>query len=63
MICRWLFYIEGGITILVAVCAMFILPDFPHNTRWFTPEESELLFLALQKMAMVRLTSLGSRQP
>lgn len=42
MICRWLFYIEGGITISVAICAMFILPDFPHNTRWFTPEEKEL---------------------
>jgi hypothetical protein len=21
---------------------MFILPDFPHNTRWLTPEEREL---------------------
>ncbi|KAG2118691.1 major facilitator superfamily domain-containing protein [Suillus discolor] len=40
---RWLFYVEGGITILVVVCAMFILPDFPHNTRWFTPEESTIL--------------------
>ncbi|KAG2082739.1 major facilitator superfamily domain-containing protein [Suillus discolor] len=27
---RWLFYIEGGITISVAICAMFILPDFPE---------------------------------
>lgn len=42
MICRWLFYIEGGVTILVAICAMFVLPDFPHNTRWITPEESAL---------------------
>lgn len=39
---RWLFYIEGGITILVAVCAFFILPDFPHNTKWLTPEERAL---------------------
>ncbi|KAG1848388.1 major facilitator superfamily domain-containing protein [Suillus tomentosus] len=39
---RWLFYIEGGITISVAICAMFILPDFPYNTRWFTSEEREL---------------------
>ncbi|KAG1781975.1 major facilitator superfamily domain-containing protein [Suillus placidus] len=38
----WLFYIEGGITIIVAICAMFILPNFPHNTRWLTPEERSL---------------------
>ncbi|KAG0708666.1 major facilitator superfamily domain-containing protein [Suillus ampliporus] len=39
---RWLFYIEGGATVLVAICAVFILPDFPHNTRWLTPEERAL---------------------
>ncbi|KAG2035626.1 major facilitator superfamily domain-containing protein [Suillus americanus] len=39
---RWLFYIEGGITILVAICAIFVLPDFPHNTRWMSPEERAL---------------------
>ncbi|KAG0697642.1 major facilitator superfamily domain-containing protein [Suillus ampliporus] len=39
---RWLFYIEGSITIFVAICAIFILPDFPHNTRWLTPEERAL---------------------
>ncbi|KAG0698810.1 major facilitator superfamily domain-containing protein [Suillus ampliporus] len=36
---RWLFYITGSLTILVAICAAFVLPDFPHNTRWLTPEE------------------------
>ncbi|KAG2347447.1 MFS general substrate transporter [Suillus weaverae] len=39
---RWLFYIEGGITVVVAICAMFILPNFPHNTKWLTPEERSL---------------------
>ncbi|KAG2070957.1 MFS general substrate transporter [Suillus decipiens] len=39
---RWLFFIEGGITIFVAICAMFILPDFPHNTKWLSPEERAL---------------------
>ncbi|KIK35102.1 hypothetical protein CY34DRAFT_96688 [Suillus luteus UH-Slu-Lm8-n1] len=38
----WLFYIEGGATIAVAICAVFILPNFPHNTRWLTPEERSL---------------------
>ncbi|KAG2075986.1 MFS general substrate transporter [Suillus decipiens] len=46
---RWLFYIEGGITILVAICAFFILPDFPHNTKWLTPEERTLAISRLQE--------------
>ncbi|KAG2365502.1 major facilitator superfamily domain-containing protein [Suillus spraguei] len=29
-------------TIFVAICALFILPDFPHNTKWLTPEEKAL---------------------
>ncbi|KAG0699521.1 major facilitator superfamily domain-containing protein [Suillus ampliporus] len=39
---RWLFYIEGSITMFIAICAMFILPDLPHNTKWLTPEEKAL---------------------
>ncbi|KAG1882973.1 major facilitator superfamily domain-containing protein [Suillus subluteus] len=46
---RWLFYIEGGITILVAICAIFVLPDFPHNTRWLTPEERALAISRLEE--------------
>jgi hypothetical protein len=37
-----LFFIEGGTTVIVAICAMFILPNFPHNTKWLTPEERSL---------------------
>jgi len=39
---RWLFYIEGALTIAVAIIAIFILPDFPHTTRWLTDEERRL---------------------
>ncbi|KAG0694852.1 major facilitator superfamily domain-containing protein [Suillus ampliporus] len=46
---RWLFYITGSITILVGVCAVFILPDFPHNTRWLTPEERTLAISRLEE--------------
>lgn len=31
----------------IAVCAIFILPDFPATTRWLTPEERAL---ALRRM-------------
>lgn len=36
---RWLFWIEGAITMFIAVCSAFILPDLPTNTGGFTEEE------------------------
>lgn len=44
---RWLFIIEGSITVFVAICAVFILPDFPHNSKMLTEEERTL---AVQRM-------------
>lgn len=34
---RWLFIIEGSITVFVALCSLAILPDWPSTTRWLTP--------------------------
>lgn len=40
---RWLFFIEGYLTILVGIGGMFILPDFPSSTAsWLTPAEHNL---------------------
>jgi len=41
---RWLFFVEGGLTILVAFLAFFILPDFPEtkSISWLTPAEHAL---------------------
>jgi MFS family permease len=36
---RWLFIIEGVITIGVAIAAGFILPDYPATTKWLSEEE------------------------
>ncbi|KAH9889522.1 MFS general substrate transporter [Cubamyces lactineus] len=44
---RWLFYIEGAITVTIGILAAFLLPDYPHNTRWLTP--------AQRRLAQVRL--------
>jgi len=33
---RWLYYIEGSLTMGLAIFAMIILPDFPANTRWLS---------------------------
>lgn len=39
---RWLFIIEGGVTIGIAFFGYFILPDFPRTTPWLTEKEKEL---------------------
>ena len=39
---RWLFIIEGSVTFGVAIVTLFMLPDYPNNTRWLTPAEREL---------------------
>ncbi|KAF3393135.1 hypothetical protein DPV78_010213 [Talaromyces pinophilus] len=36
---RWLFWIEGAITMAIAFFAVFILPDLPSNARGFTEDE------------------------
>ncbi|EJD46136.1 MFS general substrate transporter [Auricularia subglabra TFB-10046 SS5] len=39
---RWLFFVEGGITIFVGIAAIFVLPDYPENTKWLTAAERRL---------------------
>ncbi|KAK5110898.1 hypothetical protein LTR62_005436 [Meristemomyces frigidus] len=39
---QWLFIIEALATIVVAVAAMFILPDYPGTTRWLTQQEKDI---------------------
>ncbi|EFX06223.1 tartrate transporter [Grosmannia clavigera kw1407] len=44
---RWMFWIEGAITMLIAILAAFILPDLPHNSRGFTVEELQVAQLRM----------------
>jgi MFS family permease len=40
---RWLFFVEGFLTVFVGICGMFILPDFPSGpARWLTSAELSL---------------------
>jgi MFS family permease len=39
---RWLFFIEGAISMFIGLNAMWLLPDYPVNTRWVTSKESRL---------------------
>ncbi|KAF4912763.1 MFS transporter prlL [Colletotrichum viniferum] len=36
---RWLFIVEGAVTVALAGVALFILPDYPRTTSWLTEEE------------------------
>jgi hypothetical protein len=48
---RWLFLVEGALTVLVALWSMTVLPDFPETETtlsWLTPAERKL---ALYRMA------------
>ncbi|KAJ7920612.1 major facilitator superfamily domain-containing protein [Mycena leptocephala] len=38
----WLFLIEGSITMTMGLSMMWILPDYPYNTRWVTTTERRL---------------------
>ncbi|KAG9658305.1 MFS general substrate transporter, partial [Aureobasidium melanogenum] len=44
---RWLFWIEGAVTMGVAITAAFVLPDLPHNSRGFTEEELQVAQLRM----------------
>lgn len=39
---RWLFFIEGAITVVVGLASMWLLPDYPHNTTWLSAEDRRL---------------------
>lgn len=36
---RWLFILEGAFTLLIGLLAVFVLPDFPHSTKWLSQDE------------------------
>ena len=46
---RWMFIIEGVITIFIAFLAYFVLPNFPRTTKWLTEEERQLAIWRLEE--------------
>ena len=47
-----LFFIEGALTIFVALIAFFVLPDFPPTSRrWLSHDESRLALKRLEEEA------------
>ncbi|KAG6985278.1 MFS-type transporter cnsO [Physcia stellaris] len=46
---RWLFIIEGVITIVIAFAAYLFLPNFPRTTTWLTENERQLAIWRLDE--------------
>ncbi|KAF5879025.1 putative mfs transporter protein [Botrytis fragariae] len=46
---RWLFIVEGAITVFIALFAFFILPDLPRTTSWLSEDEKELAAWRLEE--------------
>lgn len=46
---RWLFIIEGTITVFAGIVACFILPDWPGTTRWLNDKEKALAAARLER--------------
>ncbi|KAI0636651.1 major facilitator protein [Trametes polyzona] len=40
---RWIFILEGLLTVVVAVLAFFVLPDFPEEAAWLAEDEKGYL--------------------
>jgi ACS family tartrate transporter-like MFS transporter len=40
---RWMFFIEGAPTLLLAVAALWALPDTPKQAAWLSPDERRAL--------------------
>ncbi|KAF2874034.1 major facilitator superfamily domain-containing protein [Massariosphaeria phaeospora] len=46
---RWVFIIEGVITVIIAIGAFWVLPNMPRTTSWLTEEERQLAAYRLQE--------------
>ncbi|KAM0074168.1 High-affinity nicotinic acid transporter [Fusarium odoratissimum] len=45
---RWIFILEGGLTVLVSFFFYFLLPDFPEQAKWLTSEEKHYVTARLR---------------
>jgi hypothetical protein len=43
------FYLEGALTVAIALVTMVILPDFPRTARWLSEEEKQLATWRLEE--------------
>lgn len=59
--CRWIFILEGILTVIVAVLAFFTLHDFPETASFLTEEERAFVVHRLKYEAASNETVNGVR--
>lgn len=45
---RWIFLIEGGLTVFVSFFFYFLLPDFPEEAKWLKEDERQYVAARLR---------------
>ncbi|KAG2225504.1 hypothetical protein INT45_010331 [Circinella minor] len=45
---KWLFIIEGLVSVSVGLVGFLLLGDYPHNTRWLSPNERNVAILRVR---------------
>ncbi|KYK61925.1 transporter-like protein [Drechmeria coniospora] len=45
---RWIFLIEGGLTVFVSFFFYFLLPDFPEESKWLSDDEKAFVAARLR---------------
>jgi MFS family permease len=57
---RWIFILEGIVTVLVAIMAFFTLYDFPETASFLTEEERAFVVFRLKYQSQVRRSEQGA---
>src|SRR6185295_9599350 len=59
---RWLFLVEGVVTITISLIAVFILPDYPATCRRLTPEQRTVAVNRLRNVGIIVNDGTDSRK-
>ncbi|KAI9257131.1 major facilitator superfamily domain-containing protein [Phascolomyces articulosus] len=49
---KWLFIVEGLLTVSIGLTGYPILGDFPHNTKWLTKKEQDVAMLRVKAQGL-----------
>ncbi|KAI0890121.1 MFS general substrate transporter [Annulohypoxylon maeteangense] len=59
---RWIFILEGLVTIVIASVAFFVLHDFPETASFLTPKEREFVMFRLKYQGQYQGIEVGQMQ-
>lgn len=57
---RWIFILEGIVTIIIGLASFFLVTDFPRDVQWLTETEKEFV-IAKTKSDEEQAVSIGAK--